>query len=370
MKVGINAYLCSSGSTYRRTGVHRYIHELVAALVRQDNAPDLMAYVQQKILDGGWSGVHQKVAPVPVGRAPARIGFELTGLPVLIRRSDVDVFHGPVNTVPMGIGVPAVVTVHDLAFLRFPEQVTARRYRYLKRMIGSSVRRSRLVLTPSEATRADVIERYGVAPERVVVTPLGVDTRYQASTSTDVREQLGLRRPFVLYVGTIEPRKNLPRLIDASNHVQDEFEHDLVLAGPDGWLMDDVEQAIAGYRFAERLRRIGFVDDDVLAGLYREADVVAIPSLYEGFGLPVLEALSVGAVVLTSSVSSLPEVAGDAAELVDPRSIDAIADGLRRLLWDETRRSELRVLGPRRAAEFTWDRTAHLTLAAYEAALT
>lgn len=367
MNVGINAYLCSTSEDYRRTGVHRYIYELITALAGLDADVELTAFVQRSSNIANWTGVRQRGAPVPVSNPAVRIGLELVGLPVLIRTSRLDLFHGPVNTIPLGIGIPGVVTVHDLAFLLYPEHVTRKRYYYLKAMIGSSVRRARMILVPSQATGNDVAERFGISDSKIRVTPLGVDGRYRRSF-TSCAESLD-ERQFILYVGTIEPRKNLPRLISASGLLQAEQPHDLVIAGPSGWLMAEVKEAIRGYPHPERIRQPGFLDDAELARLYASAAVVAMPSLYEGFGLPVLEAMSAGAAVLTSNISSMPEVAGDAAELVDPTSVDSIAEGLKRLLTDDTRRAELRARGLARAGGFTWTRTAELTLSAYKEAL-
>ncbi len=372
MRVGINAYLCSSSANYRRTGVSRYIHELIIHLAKLDDSIDLLAYARTAEDGREWGNVTTRPAPIGVERPPVRIGFELTGLPVIARRDHLDIFHGPVNTIPFGTGARTVVTIHDLAFLAFPEQVTNKRYHYLKQMIGSSVMRANMIVTPSESTRQDVIERYRVNPDKVQVTPLGVDPRFAPADDLEiqrVRSKFALAQPFVLFVGTIEPRKNLARLIQASAALQSDTSHDLVLAGPDGWLMTEIEASIGKYPMPERLRRIGYVDDADLVGLYSAADVVAIPSLYEGFGLPVLEAMAAGGAVLTSNVSSLPEVAGDAAELIDPSSIDEIGAGLRRIIDNPGRQAGLRALGIEQARQFTWDRTAATTYRAYQEAL-
>jgi glycosyltransferase involved in cell wall biosynthesis len=188
---------------------------------------------------------------------------------------------------------------------------------------------------------------------------------YEAGFSA-VRKLYVLHKPIILTVGTLEPRKNLPMLVRAFAALHEQFPHDLVLAGPEGWLMDEIERTIAESGIGDRVRRIGFVDDEALVALYNGADVVAVPSLYEGFGLPVLEAMASGAPVLTSNVSSLPEVAGDAAVLVDPANLDSVVDGLRQMLASDELRARLRAAGPAQAAPFTWERTASLTHAAYQ----
>jgi glycosyltransferase involved in cell wall biosynthesis len=369
MRVGINALLCGHGQNYRRTGVSRYVDKLLGPMGSLASDLELTAYVDSKAAAAGWPNVSLRPSRVPVANPAARIAWEMTALPLQTRQDNIDIFHGTVNTLPYGLRAAKVVTVHDLAFMRFPNQVTKKRYHYLKFMVGSSVRRADLVLTPSEATRRDVAEFCGIDADRVVVTPLGVDPGFQPPSLqqvTAIRERFGLVRPYILTVGTIEPRKNLARLVQAFAQVSGEFPHDLVLVGPEGWLMDEIEGAIATSGIAERVRRIGFADDAALVALYGGADAVAMPSLYEGFGLPLLEAMASGAPVLTSNVSALPEVAGEAAELVDPTSVESIAEGLSALLGSESRRDSLRRFGLERAAQFTWDRTAALTVAGYQ----
>jgi glycosyltransferase involved in cell wall biosynthesis len=224
------------------------------------------------------------------------------------------------------------------------------------------------VLTPSEATRADVIGAFAIDQERVVATPLGVDKRFRPASPESieaVRCEYRLERPYILTVGTLEPRKNVPMLLRAFAALKDEIPHDLVLAGPAGWLMDDIERTIVAARIDDRVRRIGFAGDEALVALYSGADLVAIPSMYEGFGLPVIEAMAAGAPVLTSDVSSMPEVAGDAAILIAPADLESIVEGIRRVLGSEELRVQMRSEGPLRAAQFTWQRTASETLAAY-----
>jgi glycosyltransferase involved in cell wall biosynthesis len=369
MRIGLNALLCSSGRNYRRTGVSRYIDELVRHLAHSPERDELFAYVSRSFEPVGWDGVRLRRARVPVEKPPVRIGWEAAVLPFATLRDRLGVYHGTVNTLPAGIRAATAVTVHDLAFLHYPEQITAKRYQYLKRMIRYSVGRADVVLVPSEATKGDVVDAFRMDPDRVVVTPLGVDARFQPVSGpavSSVRKLYVLQKPFILSVGTLEPRKNLPMLVRAFAALHEQFPHDLVLAGPEGWLMDEIERTIAGSGIGDRVHRIGFIDDQALVALYSGADVVAIPSLYEGFGLPVLEAMASGAPVLTSNVSSLPEVAGDAAVLVDPANLDSVVDGLRQLLTSDELRARLRAAGPTQAAPFTWERTAALTRAAYQ----
>lgn len=369
MRVGLNALLSSSGRNYRRTGVSRYIDELIRHLALVGGQTELIAYISRDFEPASWDSVQLRRTALSVTNPAMRIAWELTTLPLKTRRDQLDVFHGTVNALPAGLRAATAVTVHDLAFLRYPEQITAKRYRYLKWMIGDSVGRADVVLTPSQATRSDVIDAFGTSPERVVVTPLGVDPRFRPASAESietVRNSYALERPYVLAVGTLEPRKNLPMLLRAFAALHKEIPHDLVLAGPGGWLMDDIEQSISESGIQGRIRRLGFADDGSLVALYSGADLVAVPSLYEGFGLPVIEAMATGVPVLTSNVSSLPEVAGDAAILIDPTNLESMIEGIRRGLRSEDLRSRLREAGPARAAQFTWERTATKTLAAYQ----
>lgn len=371
MRVGINALLLSSRAGYRRTGVSRYIERLVSALPTEMPDGEIVAYAGGDVRPSPASTTWRR--PMwPVDRAPARIGWELAVLPVQTRRDGIDLFHGTVNVVPRGLSCPSVVTFHDLALLRWPEQVTRRRHAYLSRQMRDAAERAARILTVSEATKDDVVELLGVDPARIAVAPLGVDERFMPVTPDGVgqfRAKHGLERPFVLFVGTLEPRKNLPALLRAFAAIRDDVPHDLVIAGAAGWKMEAFALTLRELDLGDRVRLLGFVDDDGLPALYSAADLFAFPSLYEGFGLPVLEAMACGAPVLTSRVSSLPEVAGEAAILIDPADESGMAAEMGALLHDPDRRAAMAVAGRLRAALFTWRRTAALTAAAYREAL-
>lgn len=261
--------------------------------------------------------------------------------------------------------VPSVPIVYDMVTF-VPAMRPNRRSAVIERLtLGLAVRRSALMLTISQATADALVARFPAATGRVRVAPLGV----APSLGDDGSGTVGLPdRGFVLAVGTLEPRKNLPRLVAAYQSLPPALQerHALVMVGGSGWEIGETMDALRS--LGDRCSVLGYVSDEALAELYRRCAVFCYPSLGEGFGLPVLEAMAAGAAVVTSNVSSLPEVGGDAVEYVDPRDIGSIASGLQRLLEDPGRRAELAGLAIARAEQFSWERTAKLTLAALEEA--
>ena len=303
----------------------------------------------------------------------------LTLVPAALRRLGVDIFHGMDHVgIPLvGRSCKYVVTVHDVIPLILPETFTPR-HRLVVRMALARVRRKAdCVIVPSHAVERDVVRRVGLPEDRVVVTHEGCEPRFRpvrsAGVLRDVAARYGLPPRYVLAVGTLEPRKNLTTLLAAFARLRRNGEVDadlrLVLAGARGWLEEPIFATVRSLGLEDAVRFTGFVDDDDLPAVYSGAALFVFPSLHEGFGLPLLEAMACGVPVVTSNVSSMPEVAGDAATLVDPRDGEGLAAAIGRLLRDEALRDRLREAGIARARQFSWEATARRTLDAYASLL-
>jgi glycosyltransferase involved in cell wall biosynthesis len=265
---------------------------------------------------------------------------------------------------------PVITTIHDISFRRHPEWFPLKHRILLNLLIPMAARNAAHVITGSEFTRSDLIGAFDLPPEKVTVTPYAADPIYRPiepdAARRAVKQRFGLRGPFVLAVGVLQPRKNLPRLVRAFARVARDTPHTLALVGKPGWAHEELNRAAAASGLGSRIHFTGYVPDADLPFLYNATDLFVYPSLYEGFGIPPLEAMACGTPVVTSNVTSLPEVVGDAALTVDPTDESALADAIRRALADEPLRSRLRAAGLARAAAFSWERTAALTLEVYQ----
>ena len=296
-------------------------------------------------------------------------------VPAALRRLRVDVFHGMDHVgIPfVGRTAKTVVTVHDVIVLILPETFTARHRLVVRTALARVRRKADRVIVPSRAVKRDVVTRLGVAGDRVAVTPEGCDPRFRPVRSAGALRaaaaKYGLPPRYVLAVGTLEPRKNLTTLLRAFARLRRDGDVDpglrLVLAGARGWLDEPIFRSVRSLGLEKAVHFPGFIDDDDLPAVYGGAGLFVFPSLYEGFGLPLLEAMACGVPVVTSNVSSLPEVAGDAALLVDPRDVDGLAAAVSRALRDAGLRERLRAAGLARARQFSWQTTARLTLDTY-----
>ncbi len=299
------------------------------------------------------------------------------GVTIAARRGGCGLLHLPAGLGPIAGSFPAVVTVHDVMPIRFPNMFRPWYRRYAGVVMPRLARRARAVVTGSNAAKAEIVEWFQIPPELVTVIPHGVDAVFHPldpddPRAADVRHRYDLPRDFVLAVGAIAPRKNLPRLLEAVRWVRSQTGAStltLVHTGPEGWRPEEVTRSVRELGLGEVVRFLGYVPVEDLRVLYGLARVLAYPSLWEGFGLPVIEAMACACPVVTSNLSSLPEVAGEAAVLVDPRSTEDLARGIAAVWCDEGLRSRLIARGLARARHFTWARAARATAAVYDAVL-
>ena len=366
MKVAIDA------RKWRDYGIGTYVRNLVRHLARIDR--DTTYFVFCNPSD---ETTLRDLAEnfVPVVDDSAGYGLrEHVSIPLKLRRLGADLLHSPHYVRPLLCSVPSVVTIHDCIHLLFPEYLPSRMaWRYAHFMIGRAVRKSALVFTVSEASRRDILRFYPWAdPDKVQVVPNAIDADLLEDPGPEererVRERYQIRGRFVLFVGNVKPHKNLERLIASFARLRQEPGNEdlkLLIIGEDVSRYGSLRRTVEGAGVRQDVRFFGFVPDRTLAALYRMASVFAFPSLYEGFGLPPLEAMACGTPVVTSRISSLPEVVGDAAVLIDPYDVEDITRGLRRALQDETLRAELIEKGRVRARSFSWERSAAAVHAGY-----
>jgi glycosyltransferase involved in cell wall biosynthesis len=371
MRVGIDY----TAAVWQGAGIGRYTRALIGALLRldQENRYTLL-YAQglpgrpAPFLDHV-SRLRQehpqvRLRPLPLSDRYLAILWQRLRLPVPVEAfcGRLDLFHSPDFVLPPQLGGRRILTVHDLAYLVYPECAVPSLGWYLHRAVPRSIARADLILADSASTRQDVIQRLAVAPERVAVLYLGVEPGYQPLADRAgleaVRARYDLPARFLLTVGTIEPRKNLPRLIAALADMPAVQRLPLVVAGKPGWLYDETLAAVERLGLQGAVRFLGFVPEQDLPALYNLALALIYPSLYEGFGLPPLEAMACGTPVLTSDVSSMREVVGEAAVLVDPLDVATIRQGMQALTEDEALRTRLRAAGLERARAFTWEKAA------------
>jgi len=372
MRIGIDY----TPAVRQRAGIGRYTRGLVQGLAQIDREN------QYVLLVAGREEAGPEVAPTSSNFQVKQVFLSEKTLTLLWHRlhfplpvdllvGRVDMFHSPdFVSPPLGRGA-SVVTVHDLSFLRHPQCAEVGLRTYLMRAVPRAVRQADLVLADSESTREDLVSLLEVAPGKVRVVYAGVEENLAEAANEEaqqaVKARFGLDFPFLLYVGTLEPRKNLLRLLEAYAQLRGRgLAHRLVLAGIKGWLYEDIFRRAEELRLGDSLVFTGYVCEAELPALYSLAEVFVFPSLYEGFGLPPLEAMACGTPVVASNVSAMPEVLGGAALLVNPHDVEALAAAVEQVVRDSSVRAQLIEKGRARVKLFTWKRSAQSLLEAYQ----
>jgi glycosyltransferase involved in cell wall biosynthesis len=386
MRIGIDY----TAAVRQRAGIGRYTRNLVQAMAKYDAQTSYTLFVaggQPESGPEGRGGDHPDLWPpnfrirsVALSDRWLHILWQRLRVPVPVQviTGPLDLFHSPDFVLPPLGRTPGILTVHDLSFLRVPNCFLPGFRDYLERAVSHAVHRAALILADSDSTRRDLVDLLNVGPERVVVLYPGVEARFcpiqDVEVLSRVRGSYDLPKRFVLGLGTLQPRKNFVGLIEAfaqliaHSHKATDGLH-LVIVGSKGWMADDIPAAVVRCGVGERVRLIGFVEDGDLPALYNLAVFFAFPTWYEGFGLPVLEAMACGTPVVAADNSSLPEVVGQAGLLVPAGDQAAIVEGMKRLLDDPLLRARLMAAGCRQAQRFSWEKAAHQLSGIYQEVL-
>lgn len=368
MDVGIDIGPVTGG----RTGIGNYCYYLVKHLLELDRVWQLKAFsTGLRRVDARHFGESLFHRHVPVPTRVAYTVWELFGGPAVdALLHGVDVYHATNYFLPPTSTAKRVVTIHDLTFLAAPHLCSPKIVGPFSRSIARFAREADAILTYSESTTRDIVRHLGIPAAKVAVAPLAVDDGFRPAPREHavdhVRRIYGVQPPYMLFVGTIEPRKNVPTLLRAFSRIAGEVPHQLVLAGPMGWNRAEFDRTLDETGLGGRVLHTGYVEHHAeLALFYSAADLFVFPSFYEGFGLPVLEAMTCGCPVAASDTSSIPEVTGGAAVLLPPGDVDAWANTVKELLHDTDRRASLSEAGQARAAAFSWKDCAARTFDVY-----
>ena len=372
--IGLNAHLLSSEGSYRGAGPHVYIRHLLDHLPSVDPSLCYTAFLGERHYRPPSPSLHLQVSRLPTFYPPVRILWEQFVQPRALCRAGIDLLHAMAFVGPLVCPCPLVVTVFDLSFLRYPQAFRPGNRLYLRLFTRVSVRRAQRVIAISKHTKADITHWLGVPPDRIEMVYCGVEECFHPLPTEEVlafRQEKGLPEQFLLYVGTLEPRKNLSLLLRAYARLRTAggTPPPLILAGARGWMCEDLFSQVEELGLRDSVHFPGYVSLEELPLWYNAATCFVYPSLYEGFGLPPLEAMACGTPVLSSDAASLPEVVGDAGLLLDPLDEEVWARELARVLGRPDLRRELAERGLDRARRFNWGRAAEETVHVYRCAL-
>jgi glycosyltransferase involved in cell wall biosynthesis len=361
LRVGIDGRSFASPAA----GVRRYVSGLVHALRLLDEPVDVVA------LGGDRDLIPAGVPLVPArSHPPTNAGWALVGLPRTARDARVDVIHAPAYTAPFSAPAPVVVTIHDVSYARHPEWYPYRRDLLRRWFYRQSARSAALIVTDSDFSASEIVAAYGIDRARIAVVPLGVDDDFGPPAAECEGTEEGA--PYLLHVGDLHERRNLGVVVEALAQARRTSVElaglSLVLAGRDAGSLAGLREIAARAGCADTIDYVGMVSDERLRTLYRGASALVYPSRYEGFGLPLIEAMASGTPVIAARAASIPEVVGAAGLLLPPGDVDAWAGAIAQVMGDPARRAVMRTAGLRRAAQFTWARTARMTLDVYRRA--
>jgi len=368
-KVGINAHLLSGEAGYRRAGIHQYISQVLRHLPSHIGL-DYVVYTRQEADNLQRKGVTAVSTSWPTEKRSLRILWEQLNWPWQAWRQEIHLLHSMAFVTPLVTSCPVVLTVYDLSFMHYPEQFPFGQRWYLTSQTNRSCQKASRIITISESSRQDVHRFFNIPLAKIDVVYPGVDPIYRPYAAAEVetfKAENGLGR-FILHVGTLQPRKNILTLLQAFAQLA-EPDLDLVLIGGKGWLFTDIFASAQALGLEDQVHFAGYVPDDLLPLWYNAAACLVFPSLYEGFGLPVVEAMACGTPVVASNSSSIPEAVGEAGLLFEPQQVEACADRITAVLHDPQLSAKMRRLGLEQAGQFSWERAGLETAAVYQRAL-
>ncbi|MCP4415822.1 MAG: glycosyltransferase family 4 protein [Chloroflexi bacterium] len=369
-RVGINAHLLSGEAGYRRAGIHQYIAQILRHLPWEEGEPTYVVFTQQKELLSDLPGVTAVSSRLPTEKRLLRIFWEQFIWPWQAWRRGLKLLHSMAFVAPLLALCPTIITVYDLSFLHFPERFPLLQRLYLSSQTRRSCRRAKRIITISESSRQDVHRFFNVPLNQIDVVVPGVDSVYRPLANKEVvafKAKQGVER-FVLHVGTLQPRKNIPILIEAFAQL-DDSELNLVLVGGKGWLYDDIFGQVRALGLTERVIFTGYVADEALPLWYNAAELLVFPSLYEGFGMPVVESMACGTPVIAANSSSVPEAVGKAGLLFEPNDMQTLVKQMTAVLSNADLQYKLQQQGLHHAQTFSWERAGRETAVVYRRAM-
>ncbi len=371
MKIAMNAQLLSADKNYRNTGLSQYIYKLLMVYVEL-GLGNLNVFVKKNssIIDN----FNCLETLFPTSNRQVRILWEQFVLPVLLKKNKIDLIHCPANIMPIFSGCKTVVTVHDLSFIRLKKSHGRLQTWYLTNFTKMSCKKADKIIAVSGNTKNDIVDCYGINPDKIKVIYNGISDNFKViddiELQNEIRQKYSLPDKYILYVGTLEPRKNVPGLLKAFSLCLDELPgYKLVVAGSKGWDYENIFEGVKKLGLEERVIFAGYVENDHLPLMYNMARLFVYVSFYEGFGLPLIESMACGTPVITSNISSLKEVVGEAAMKVDPNKPHEIASAMRKLLLDANVYDDYRNRGLKKAKNFSWKKSAQETWNVYKEVL-
>jgi glycosyltransferase involved in cell wall biosynthesis len=369
--IGINAHLLAGEAGYRRAGIHQYIAQVLRHLPREEDGPAYTVYTKYEADFLRQDGITAVSTRLPTENRLFRIVWEQLIWPWQNWRHQVDVLHSMAFVLPFASTKPAIVTVYDLSFLHFPANFPAAQRLYLTSQTRRSVKKAKRIITISQSGKQDVHQFFGVPLHQIDVVCPGVDAMYRRLPEDAVnvfKKKMEINGRFILHVGTLQPRKNIPVLLDAFAKLDDP-ELQLVLVGGKGWLFDSIFARVKALNLEARVHFTGYAPDEDLPWWYNAADLFVLPSQYEGFGMPIVEAMACGTPVIAANNSSLPEAAGQAGQLFTPNDVDDLAERMANVLYNPQISDKMRQLGIDHAHSFSWEQAGRETAVIYQKVL-